>query len=314
MEPLRRCTFDVLKLKHPEGKPVKVSAVDRSAWCTEEPHPVIFARITGPLIRKMVLRTKGTADPSGRDAQGWRRLCTSFKEDSAALCNSLAGVCKRICSTHVDPECLTALVACRLMPLDKCPGVRPIASGKLCNACIIGKALLTTIGEDIQEAAGALQVCAGHQAGSEAAIHVMRETFEDACKEAALLVDASNAFTTLNRKVALLNIQKQCPPLAKILINTYRLDPLLFIDGETLLSREGTTQGDPLAMAMYSIATVPLIKCLQQHVTQVWFADDATAGGKLLDLHNWWDQLVECGQDYSYSANASKTWLVVKPK
>ena len=89
---------------------------------------------------------------------------------------------------------------------------------------------------------------------------------------------------------------------------------MLFIDGETLLSREGTTQGDPLAMAMYAIATVPLIERLQQHVTQVWFADDATAGGKLLDLRNWWDQLVECCQDYGYSANASKTWLVVKPE
>ena len=89
---------------------------------------------------------------------------------------------------------------------------------------------------------------------------------------------------------------------------------MLLIDGETLFSREGTTQGDPLAMAMYAIATVPLIERLQQHVTQVWFADDATAGGKLLDLRNWWDQLVECGQDYGYSANASKTWLVVRPE
>lgn len=132
---------------------------------------------------------------------------------------------------------------------------------------------------------GALQVYAGHHARSEAAIHAMRELFEDPCTEAALLVDASNAFSTLNRKVALLNIQKPCPAL-------------LFIDGETLLLREGTTQGDPLAMAMYAIATVPLIEHLQQHVTQVWFVDDGTAGGKLLDLLNWWDQLVECGHDY----------------
>ena len=174
--------FDVLKLKHPEGKPVKVSAIDRSAGLTEEPHPVIFERITGPLIRKMVLRTEGTAGPSGLDAQGWRRLCTSFRQDSAALCNSLAGVCKRICSTHVDPECLAALVACRLMALDKCPGVRPIGIGEVVRR-IIGKAILTTIGEEIQEAAGALQVCAGHQAGSEAAIRAMRHLKTPARKQ-----------------------------------------------------------------------------------------------------------------------------------
>ena len=142
----------------------------------------------------------------------------------------------------------------------------------------------------------------------------MRETFEDPETEAALLVDASNAINTLNRKVALLNIQKRCPSLAKVLINTYRHDPQLFIGDETLLSREGTTQGDPLAMAMYAIATVPLIHRLQQQVRQVWFADDATAGGKLLHLHDWWDELVSHGDAYGYSTNASKTWLVVKPE
>lgn len=42
--------FDVLKPKHPEGKLVMVSAIDRSAGHTEEPHPVIFERITSPLI------------------------------------------------------------------------------------------------------------------------------------------------------------------------------------------------------------------------------------------------------------------------
>ena len=65
---------------------------------------------------------------------------------------------------------------------------------------------------------------------------------------------------------------------------------------------------------MYAIATVPLIHHLQQQVRQVWFADDATAGGKLLHLRDWWDELVSHGEAYGYSANASKTWLVVKPE
>ena len=42
-----------------------------------------------------------------------------------------------------------------------------------------------------------------------------------------------------------------CPSLATILINTYRADVPLFIDGKHLLSSEGTTQGDPLAIAIY---------------------------------------------------------------
>ena len=50
------------------------------------------------------------------------------------------------------------------------------------------------------------------------------------------------------------NIHHFCPALSKVLVNTYREDIQLFIKGEVILSQEGTTQGEPLAMAMYAIA------------------------------------------------------------
>jgi len=52
-----------------------------------------------------------------------------------------------------------------------------------------------------------------------------------------------------------------------------------------LMAKEGTTQGDPLAMPFYALATVPLIQKLTAPVTQVWYADhDAAACGKVLPL------------------------------
>ena len=96
-----------------------------------------------------------------------------------------------------------------------------------------------------------------------------------------------------------MSVMKQCPPLSRALINTYRSDTDLYINGETLLSQEGTTQGDPLAMAMYAIATVPLIeKIASDGVKQIWYADDAAVGGDLVSIKKWWDDLQKFGPDY----------------
>ena len=59
----------------------------------------------------------------------------------------------------------------------------------------------------------------------------------------------------------------------------YRGNAKLCIGEEYNLSQEGTTQGDPLAMAMYAIGTLPLIHQLQGDVLQSWYADDVAAGG-----------------------------------
>jgi len=62
------------------------------------------------------------------------------------------------------------------------------------------KAIALALWDDIQDAAGALQVCAGQLSGCEAAVHAMHKIFESPETEAAILVDASNAFNSLNRQ------------------------------------------------------------------------------------------------------------------
>ena len=275
---------EVLLRKHPLQQPPKPSSIVTPDILVTEPHPIIFDKIDGLLIRSTALRMDGAAGPSGLDAAAWKRLCTSFKTASADLCDSLACTAKRICSCYVDPKGLSSFVACRLIALDKCPGVRPIGIGEMVRR-IIGRAIATAISEDIQAAAGPLQVCARHLAGCEAAVHAMRRVYESSETEAVILVDASNAFNLLNRQTALRNVHHLCPSFSNVLVNTYREDIQLFIEGETLLSQEGTTQGDPLAMAMYAIVITPLIHHLEdEEIKQVWFVDDATAGGNLAGL------------------------------
>ena len=125
-------------------------------------------------------------------------------------------------------------------------------------------------------------------------------------------MDASNAFNFINRKLALLNIRFLCPLIATILINCYRAPTKLFIDGDVILSQEGTTQGDPLGMLMYTFAKVPLIKKLTTSVKQTLYTDDAAATGKITNLQVWWDEISRLGPSYGYNVNASKTCLVIK--
>ena len=141
---------EILLKKHPPKQSPKQSSIITPDAPIIEPHPVLFDKIDGLLIRSTVLRMDGAAGPSGLDAAAWKRMCTSFKSASTDLCEALASIARRICSCFVDPKGLSAFVACRLNALDKCPGVRPIGIGETAR-CIMGKAIAAAINDDIQD-------------------------------------------------------------------------------------------------------------------------------------------------------------------
>ena len=183
---------------------------------------------------------------------------------------------------------------------------------------IIGKAVMEVAQEDVKKATGNLQVCVGQPAGCEAAIHAMRRIYEDPECEGVLLVDAANAFNNINREATIHNMKTKCPVLARYVENTYKKPTQLFVAStsgnrgmnvETILSSEGTTQGDPVAMAMYAIGLIHLQKTIQYentNVRQVAYADDLTGAGKVRDLRKWWDLVVNHGPKLGYFPNAKK--------
>ena len=110
-------------------------------------------------------------------------MCTAFGQKSNDLCAALAAVARRISTTYIDPSTLEAYTSCRLIPLDKRPGVRPIGVGEVVRR-IIGKA----VKYDLQEAVGATQLCTGQEAGCEAAVHAMEKIFADEDTEAIIKI------------------------------------------------------------------------------------------------------------------------------
>ena len=275
-----------MKCKHPEPEALHADAL-KSGPLPPDKHVIFFSAIDGELIKKCTLRTRGGAGVSQQEDALWHKMATSFHATSSALCNAVAVLAKRWASEYVDPKGLEALLANRGIAIDKCPGLRPVGVGEILRR-IAGKAIMEVTKEEVQEAVGALQLCAGHPTGVEAAIHAMRTFFINDKSDGILLIDADNAFNRVNRQVALWNVQYTCPAMKHVLINTYRVPTRVFmLDDQSsfkFLSQEGTTQGCPLAMAMYAIALSPLINDLHGVCNHVWYADDATGCGTFAQM------------------------------
>ena len=163
--------------------------------------------------------------------------------------------------------------------------------------------------EEIKEAVGPLQVCAGHT-------RAMNQVFNEEGADGVLLIDATNAFNLMNRAVAMHNIRITCKEIALYIINTYRSPSRLFISGGgEISSQEGTTQGDPLAMPWYAINTNHMISSLTAsipQVKQVWLADDSAGGGSIESLYQWYKSLCEEGKKFDHFVKGAKSWLIVK--
>ena len=148
--------------------------------------------------------------------------------------------------------------------------------------------------------------------------------FNKESTEAVLMVDASNAFNAINREAFLHNTNILCPSISTYVNNCYSSPTDLYIQGgRSLKSEEGTTQGDPTAMAIYALGITPLLAWLSKKSNsnesnsasaskQVAFADDLNGVGTVESLKKWCLLIEEEGKKFGYNVNAKKSYLIVK--
>ena len=85
-----------------------------------------------------------------------------FGTSANDLCHSITLMTRKLCSYEVKDHGSTEfLLSCRLIPLDKSLGIRPIGIGEV----LVGKAVSLIVKQDVMNAAGYQQLCAGQQAG-----------------------------------------------------------------------------------------------------------------------------------------------------
>ena len=179
------------------------------------------------------------------------------------------------------------MFSCRLFALDRQPGVRPIGIGETLRR-LLGKAVADLTGDDLVYAFGSEQLAGGVSCGIEGSIHGLRELFEKKSSNGfgLLLLDAKNAFNSINRNSTLLNARTLWSIASTFLYNSYQESSKLVLSNTDVFirSEEGTTQGDPLSMLFYGVALLPLIQKLHNPTKhkQSFYADDAASSQSLM--------------------------------
>ena len=162
-----------------------------------------------------------------------------------------------------DWALLRAIFASRLIAVDKCPGIKPIGVGEV-RCRVICKSVCLVTCEDAEAVCSSAQLCAGMRCGVEGAIHTVFDIFNSNDHE-VLIRNAQNAFNFINRTAVIWNIRVLWPRASRFIFNTYRVwSPLVVRGSDTMIySCKGVVQGDPLSMFAYAVATIPLIRKLE---------------------------------------------------
>ena len=141
--------------------------------------PNVYDLIDEEMIYNSASKTKGSAWPSGMDSELYRRILCSknFKTEGKILREEIAVFTRKLLKKSYHPSLLD-----RQEPWNQT------------NRCWRGPEGNSGKNgwrkEEIKGAAGPLQVCAGHNAGAEAATHAMSQVFEEEGTHGILLIDA----------------------------------------------------------------------------------------------------------------------------
>ena len=247
--PLTEETFEMLLEKHPKASEASTDILIEEE--VQNVHRVTYDSIESKMVRDAIIKTRSSAGPSGWNDDGWRRILMSgnFGTSGEDMRKVITDMIKLLCQNNTIKH-LEAFLACWLIPLDKQQVVRPIGMGEVLRH-VIGEIVLKLLKKDVLKATGSLQLWAGQDAGIEVAIHAVYEMFNKESTEAVLMEAASNTFNAINRKAYLHNTKTICPSISTYVNNCYSSPTDLYIQGgRSIKSEEGTTQGDPTAMAI----------------------------------------------------------------
>ena len=226
--------LDALKTKHPDQRSniINLADADRPTF---EPYPdlpsYIPVDITSDTVADVATHLSGGAGPSGVDGCHLKTWLTRYGNASSVLRDEMASFGRWLANDIPSWDATRALMANRLVALDKNPGVRPIGIGETYRR-LLAKCLLRVSGHKATAACNNYNLCVGLPAGIEGAVHTMSdlmdsildaspETLQELNHRACLLIDAKNGFNELNRRAMLWTVRHLWPQGSCFAFNCY---------------------------------------------------------------------------------------------
>ncbi len=170
--------------------------------------------------------------------------------------------------------------------------------------------------------AGTDQLAAGLQAGIEGGTHAATEFWQQQAHQPEfgfLSLYAQNAFNELDHNMMLYVVCHLWPAGARFTFNCYQYQAVIHLHdaiagiAHTLLSKTGVTQGDPIAMLLYSITVLPLIRRLRElfsDLLHIWYANDGDAAGPIPRLRKFLSVVQHLGEPYGHKVQVDKCKLI----
>ena len=204
------------------------------------------------------------------------------------------------------------LGAARLVPFAKqSKGVRSVAVGEVLRR-LVAKVLLHVSQKELLSQLYPLQVGVAVRGASELVAHAVDAFLNhDDAELCCLQLDFRNAFNKVRRSSIFAAVARQAPSLLPWVAFCYgSAVPLLLPNGDTIWSREGVQQGDPLGPVLFSLAIHPLVARLAEIEGVKWesfYMDDGTVIAPLRALPDVLHMVENEGPSFGLELNHSKT-------
>jgi hypothetical protein len=272
-------TLELLRSKHPA--------------CTEAPVPrggLPTAPITEETVLEQVLSFPRGSSAGNMGLRAEHVRCAIETSTPTGTLKQLTALVNFLQGGKAPKAAATVLAGAKLAAFEKkgaAPGtdVRPIAAGEFMRR-LVSKCLCAVHKDRARELFQGLQYGVAAPGGAERVVHRMRrELTAHATDEdwVALKIDLKNAFNCVSRARMLELVAECCPDMYMWVLWCYGEATHLNFSGNTIESREGVQQGDPLGPLLFSLVIHRIITRIAKEIPgltmNAWYLDDGVLCG-----------------------------------